>query len=393
MNRRRILTAISLTLLAICFIAAGCRNSQAALFRSTAANSNAPEFDSNNFESARDRSSSDELQEYAVYKSIIDKLFQKYGEFRISSWKDESEDPNRTSREVNGVCYLRLLDFDNDGDLELYAVCKNENEENYTGLVYAANNGLEQIFEAPVNCKSGYWTERIELVCKGETKYFVLVSDHPDGRGGKDTDTLYGYDSRHPDSFTYTRTSTVQETQGENDTWDTEYRISDPGVNGEWMTYSETEFEEIEKNWWADTVLETALCVRSSSGEIDEEQMTASLSETMQIITGDPNVEVTNDSDKQTVQFAGDDSAPFYGIWCAASKDEGLIEDIAIEMRENGLPAEVYITTDWSNLNTERWYVISAGRYASREEAENALPQVKKYYNDAYIKYSGECIR
>lgn len=291
------------------------------------------------------------------------------------------------------MCYLRLLDFDDDGDLELYAVCKNEGEKDYIGLVYAANNGMNQIFEVSVNCKSGYWTERIELVCKGGSKYFVLVSDHPDGRGGIDTDTLYGYDPRHPDSFTYTRTSTVQETQGENDTWDTKYRILDDGVNGEWKTYSETEFEEIEKNWWADTVLETALCVRSSSGEIDGEQMTAALSETMRIINGGPDVDVTDDSDKQTAQSSGDDSSPFYGIWCAASKDEGLIKDIAAEMSKNGLPAEVYITTDWSNLNTERWYVISAGRYASREEAEKALPQVKKYYNDAYIKYSGDYMR
>lgn len=84
---------------------------------------------------------------------------------------------------------------------------------------------------------------------------------------------------------------------------------------------------------------------------------------------------------------------PFYGIWCGASKDEAGAESIASSLRENGLPAEIFITTDWSNLNTERWYVISAGTYNSKEEAEQVLPQVKAYNENAYIKYSGEWIQ
>ena len=103
-----------------------------------------------------------------------------------------------------------------------------------------------------------------------------------------------------------------------------------------------------------------------------------------------------NDSEREaesTMQSATEQSSPFYGIWCGASKDESGAEDIASTLRENGLPADIYITTDWSNLNTERWYVISAGTYNSQEEAEQVLPQIKKYYENAYVKYSGERIQ
>ncbi|MBQ8053729.1 MAG: SPOR domain-containing protein [Lachnospiraceae bacterium] len=61
-------------------------------------------------------------------------------------------------------------------------------------------------------------------------------------------------------------------------------------------------------------------------------------------------------------------------------------------MQESGLPADIFVTTDWSNLNTERHYVISAGIYDSKEEAEKMLSRAKKFKSDAYIKYSGEWI-
>ena len=83
---------------------------------------------------------------------------------------------------------------------------------------------------------------------------------------------------------------------------------------------------------------------------------------------------------------------PFYGIWCGASKDRESAESIASSMRDEGLPAEIFITTDWSNLNTEKWYVISAGVYETKQEAENMLSRAKDYNSGAYIKYSGEWI-
>lgn len=91
-----------------------------------------------------------------------------------------------------------------------------------------------------------------------------------------------------------------------------------------------------------------------------------------------------------TMQSASNQYTPFYGVWCGASKDEAGAENVASILRNNGLPADIYITTDWNNLNAEKWYVISAGTYDSKEEAELVLPHVKDYFENAYIKYSGE---
>ena len=52
----------------------------------------------------------------------------------------------------------------------------------------------------------------------------------------------------------------------------------------------------------------------------------------------------------------------------------------------------VFTTTDWSNLNSEKWYVVTAGQYGTEKEANNKLDAVQKYYPDAYVKYSGDHI-
>ena len=83
---------------------------------------------------------------------------------------------------------------------------------------------------------------------------------------------------------------------------------------------------------------------------------------------------------------------PFYGIWCGASKDYEDALRFADGMKEKGLPAQIVLTTDWSNLNTEPWFVITAGMYAEETEAKEALKTVKNSYPDAYIKYSGTFI-
>ena len=81
---------------------------------------------------------------------------------------------------------------------------------------------------------------------------------------------------------------------------------------------------------------------------------------------------------------------PFWGIWIGASKDEGEANAIADEASSKGLDASVTVTTDWENLNSEPWYVITAGRFASESEADSKLGEVQSAgYGDAYVKYSG----
>ena len=83
--------------------------------------------------------------------------------------------------------------------------------------------------------------------------------------------------------------------------------------------------------------------------------------------------------------------SPFWGIWIGASKDYNEAEAIAAEARGKNLDASVTMTTDWYNLNSEPWYVITAGRYGSEDDAYGHLDYVHSVgYGDAYVKYSGE---
>ena len=62
-------------------------------------------------------------------------------------------------------------------------------------------------------------------------------------------------------------------------------------------------------------------------------------------------------------------------------------------IQSKGLDGDIFVTTDWSNLNSEKWYVVTAGIYYSEEDAKDALPDVKNAgYSGAYVKYTGDYI-
>lgn len=82
--------------------------------------------------------------------------------------------------------------------------------------------------------------------------------------------------------------------------------------------------------------------------------------------------------------------SPFYGIWCYASKDSGEAYSYAENLPYDENPAEVFVTTDWSNLNSEKWYVVTKGTYSTEAEANAHLGTVQSYCSGAYVKYSGD---
>lgn len=90
-------------------------------------------------------------------------------------------------------------------------------------------------------------------------------------------------------------------------------------------------------------------------------------------------------------QKTASSTAPFYGVWVFAAAERSGCDTIVRELRSKGLSAEVYVTTDWSNLNPEKYYVVSVGSYSTQEAAERALSDVQAAgYTNAYVKYSGE---
>lgn len=98
-------------------------------------------------------------------------------------------------------------------------------------------------------------------------------------------------------------------------------------------------------------------------------------------------------SDRQmevdTVDDYENDDA-FYGIWCGASEDYEKAENMENNIREQGIETDIYYTPEWSNLNSEPWYALSAGSYSSEEEANENLKKIQMVIPNAYVKYSGD---
>lgn len=82
-------------------------------------------------------------------------------------------------------------------------------------------------------------------------------------------------------------------------------------------------------------------------------------------------------------------NTPFYGIWIQASQNYEEIEKTRAEMEAQSIDARLMLTSDWENLNSEKWYVITAGIYETEDAAKEMLPVIQNYYPDAYVKYSG----
>ncbi len=82
---------------------------------------------------------------------------------------------------------------------------------------------------------------------------------------------------------------------------------------------------------------------------------------------------------------------PFYGIWCCAVKEEDEAVKVAQDLDEKGFDGSVIISSAWTDLNQDKWYVVTAGIYDSELQAQNDLPNVQNAgYKDAYIKYTGD---
>lgn len=110
------------------------------------------------------------------------------------------------------------------------------------------------------------------------------------------------------------------------------------------------------------------------------------------------------DSDEGTVQpqidverqvsstiSASHENEPFYGIWVGSSGMYNGAEEFVISDTHN-YPMHIFLTSEWSNLNPEPYWVVSIGRSQTKEEAEDYLKYVKEDYPKAYVKYSGEKI-
>ncbi len=140
---------------------------------------------------------------------------------------------------------------------------------------------------------------------------------------------------------------------------------------------------------YAQTHVETAREETASEQEAVETETVPQETETPVEAVTPEQTEETTQQETETTQTI--ELTPFYGIWCYATKDLSDAEQAVAVLEEHGLGGEIFITTDWSNLNqNESWYVVTAGLYPWEADANVMLDSVREVYPDAYVKYSGE---
>lgn len=130
--------------------------------------------------------------------------------------------------------------------------------------------------------------------------------------------------------------------------------------------------------------------VSSSHEETQEEP--AEETETVQEPEQEQATTQSPTTTQQPAQSTGtpSENTPFYGIWCGASTSVADMQSVVDTLEAHGFDGRMFVTTEWSNLNqSASWYVVSAGIYATQDEANSMLDSVRTIYGDAYVKYSG----
>lgn len=82
----------------------------------------------------------------------------------------------------------------------------------------------------------------------------------------------------------------------------------------------------------------------------------------------------------------------YYGVFVASFKEREQCLDtlVKLEAADYRLCPVVY-TPDFTELNQEPYYVVTAGLFSTKDRAEETLEDVKKAgFNDAYVKYAGK---
>ncbi len=85
----------------------------------------------------------------------------------------------------------------------------------------------------------------------------------------------------------------------------------------------------------------------------------------------------------------GEYSDGFYGIWIAAEKEQEKAVEKAQALYNQGFDSYVTYSPEWEKLNSKPFYCVTAGRYGTEADANDALEAVKASYPDAYVKFTG----
>ncbi|MBQ8053448.1 MAG: zinc ribbon domain-containing protein [Lachnospiraceae bacterium] len=218
---------------------------------------------------------SDEGNPYSQYKTFVDDLINEYGEMRVSKSLWQLNDRISDPAELNGLCYLTLLDLDGSGSKELLAVYKEEHSLSFQGMIYSIIGGKAQRVE-PVHKMeqtNNDISHSFMLRSNGERDFIIVYDGDYEDRGSYTT-TIYGYIDGKIGKKAFSKRS------GYPDHLDT-YYIDDEPVSEEEFG---DEFDEILGYSYDEKVCEYIVRGERSTLEIDP--LKKAVSDTMDVING-----------------------------------------------------------------------------------------------------------
>ena len=288
-----------------------------------------------------------------LYAAVVEQLIAEYGPLSFGG-----EDSYECY--VTGVYKIHLLDMNQDGTDELVVLHTVDGEDIFPFVeVWTVQNGeaMQLFSEKPRNMSQE--AEIALSLYENAGFYYIPVYD------SLDNDPmyvhLYGFDQNGAFGEIY---------QYENNAF-----YMDQLPDGMHFTACEQTLFYISNRMDSDAAFENAKAEMMESLQTDMESMLNML-----------GLSAPEAAEQNETLEAG-----FYGVWVCASEEYAEAEQYADALVQKGFAAGIYETTDWSNLNTDPYYVASAGEFATENEANDALARVRDAgYADAYFKYTGE---
>lgn len=137
-----------------------------------------------------------ETTQYQSYSDVIEALENEYGALTLKIHDEPLTQYANGAEymvEVNGLCYLSLIDFDNDGSKELLAVVKHESDVQYTVMVYVEEDGnVTQVMSSTKLTDADWYGNYLCLV----TDQDLHIYFNREQFGGEwQYDEIYGYEN------------------------------------------------------------------------------------------------------------------------------------------------------------------------------------------------------
>lgn len=100
-----------------------------------------------------------------------------------------------------------------------------------------------------------------------------------------------------------------------------------------------------------------------------------------------------DDAAESDDQHSADLGYSYYAVFVSAAKDKSECASTELRLEEAGFESSVIFAPDFSELNPEPYYAVTAGLFGTKEAAESCLVNVKASgLNDAYVKYCGKYV-